>query len=165
MRRTIMAALSMLALAYGGAGALAQTAGGQTAQAQAATVQDVQVRGIDWTPLTAASGGLSSVDRLMGRTVYGSDGRTVGKVTDVLLDGDGQARQLVVRSGGFLGLGSSDRAIDVGLAQTRLDENGIRLRDLTRDQVMAMPPIDYDDGMTSLNRSPRSHDRATGAAE
>jgi sporulation protein YlmC with PRC-barrel domain len=172
MRATTVAALSALALATPVIGV--QVAGTRTATAQSGNappdvtqidmsrIQGVQARDLSrsWTPLNSASGGLSSVDKLMGRTVVGSDGKTIGTVTDVILGPDGQAQQLVVHNGGFLGMGGRELALDVGRAETRLGEDTIRLRDVTRADALKMPAFRYEDGMASLNRSPPSHDKA-----
>jgi hypothetical protein len=142
--------------------ALALTLGATAAQGQGTQNRGVQAGSVmlDWVPLISAGGGLSSVDRLMGRTVVGSDGERIGTITDVILGPDGQARHLVVRSGGFLGLGGRHVAVDIGQALTRPGGDSIRLHGMARTDIGAMPDFQYDDAVISLNRSPRRHDRA-----
>lgn len=48
---------------------------------------------------------------ILGRTVTGPDGKTVGRIVDVLVDDLGQPRAAVVDVGGFLGLGSRRIAV------------------------------------------------------
>jgi sporulation protein YlmC with PRC-barrel domain len=52
---------------------------------------------------------------LMGASVYNSpdkNGKTIGKVDDLVIDKGGKITSLVVGVGGFLGIGSKDVAID-----------------------------------------------------
>lgn len=52
--------------------------------------------------------------RLAGVDVLGPDGRKVGTVSDVLMDHDGRAADVVIGVGGFLGLGEKDVALPYG---------------------------------------------------
>lgn len=49
--------------------------------------------------------------RLVGVAVIGPDGKSVGTVSDVLMDHDGRAAAAVIGVGGFLGLGRKDVAL------------------------------------------------------
>lgn len=97
-----------------------------------------------------------AIDSLMDRTVIGSDGVKIGKVTDVILGPDGQAQLIVIRSGGFLGFGGKNIAADLRLAEPQTGSGAIRLRDVTTASVRDMPEFLFDDSMTSLNRSPQT---------
>lgn len=138
MHKMLIVTLSMLALTAGAASA--QTGPAETRAAATA-------------PLATAA---PSVDSLMNRAVIGSDGQAIGKVTDVILGPDGQAQLIVIRSGGFLGIGGKDIAADLRLAEPNPGSDTIKLRDVTTASVRDMPEFRYDDHMTSLNRSPRT---------
>ncbi|MGI4975487.1 MAG: PRC-barrel domain-containing protein [Janthinobacterium lividum] len=55
-----------------------------------------------------------AVSGVLGRTVDGSDGQDIGRVVDVLVDGNGQPRAAVIDFGGFMGLGSRKIAVEWG---------------------------------------------------
>ncbi|ANC90544.1 PRC-barrel domain containing protein [Azospirillum humicireducens] len=95
-----------------------------------------------------------SIDQLMNRNVVGADGSKIGTVTDVILDDKGEARYIVIHSGGILGFGGKDIAADLTLADIRAGIEAIQLRDVTAASVRDMPPFHYDDSITSLTRSP-----------
>lgn len=141
MHKMLIVTLSTLALSAGAASAQTRLPGPAETRAAAAA-----------SPTTAAA----SVDSLMNRVVIGSDGEKIGKVTDVILGPDGQAQLIVIRSGGFLGIGGKDIAADLRLAETNPGSDAIKLRDVTTASVRDMPEFRYDDSMTSLNRSPRT---------
>jgi len=46
--------------------------------------------------------------RLVGVVVYGSDGKRVGTIRDILMDHDGDAQVVVIAVGGFLGFGAKE---------------------------------------------------------
>ncbi|SMH54186.1 PRC-barrel domain-containing protein [Azospirillum agricola] len=150
MHKMLIVSLSALAL-MGGA-ATAQTVA-QTGMptSDAASPDRTGAHGASRAPGMAAP----SVDSLMNRPVIGSDGERIGKVTDVILGPDGQAQLIVIRSGGFLGIGGKDIAADLKLAEFEPGANAIRLREVTTASVRDMPEFRYDDSMTSLNRSPQ----------
>lgn len=134
-----------------GIAALALTTG--AAMAQSGTPQ-APIRDTA-SPSMSGAAATPSVEKLMNRAVIGSDGEKIGKVTDVILGPDGQAQLIVIRSGGFLGIGGKDIAADMKLAEIQPGEDAIKLRDVTQASVREMPEFHYDDTMTSLNRSPQ----------
>ncbi len=97
-----------------------------------------------------------SVDQLMNRSVVGADGTKIGTVTDVILNDRGEARYIVIHSGGLFGFGGKDIAADLTLADLRSGSEAIGLRDVTAASVRDMPEFRYDDSITSLTRSPES---------
>ena len=80
-----------------------------------------------------------SVDQLMNRSVVGADGSKIGTVTDVILDDKGEAKYIVIRSGGILGFGGKDIAADLTLADLRTGTEAIRLREVTAASIRDMP--------------------------
>jgi sporulation protein YlmC with PRC-barrel domain len=96
----------------------------------------------------------TSAEHLIGKSVIGANNETLGKVKDVIIDPkSGRAKQLVLASGGFLGIGEKQVAVDYNDAEVRGDTSKIMIPDLSRQQVQAMRDFDYDDTMVSLNRS------------
>lgn len=64
---------------------------------------------------------------LIGATVIGPDGETVGSVNDIVFDDDNAVEQVVVTDGGILGYGGKDVAIDFEGASVTRDENDERM--------------------------------------
>lgn len=96
----------------------------------------------------------TGAEHLIGKDVVGSANEKIGTVKDVILDPQsGKARQLVVASGGFLGIGGKLVAVDYNDAE--LDERGrkVMLPDLSRAKVQAMREFTYDDNMVALSRT------------
>lgn len=147
MRKMVLTTLSALALTTGVATAQSPSAGSSPAAGSPAATSPTA------RPMNMP--GTASVDQLMNRTVVGSDGERIGKVTDVILGPDGHAQLLVIQSGGFLGIGGKTVAADIALADVQPGEDSIKLRDMTQASVRDMPEFRYDDSMTSLNHSPR----------
>ncbi|MCW2236060.1 PRC-barrel domain-containing protein [Azospirillum canadense] len=154
MRKMVLTTLSALALTTGVAAAQS-TAQPNAAGSSPATTQATSPTATSPTARPMNMPGAASVDQLMNRTVVGSDGERIGKVTDVILGPDGHAQLLVIQSGGFLGIGGKTVAADIALADVQPGEDSIKLRDMTQASVRDMPEFQYDDSMTSLNRSPR----------
>ena len=106
-------------------------------------------------------GQMASVEVLMGKNVYGKDNEKVGEVEDVILDSNGKAQQLVIASGGFLGIGEKQIAVDYSQAQWDQQQNRIHLSGMSRDDVKSLPEFKYSDTTTSLNRN---KDRNAGSS-
>ncbi|MBN9245211.1 MAG: PRC-barrel domain-containing protein [Mesorhizobium sp.] len=69
-------------------------------------------------PVVRADGSL--VSNIVGESVYngtGDNAESIGKVTDVVFDKDGQAKSIVIGVGGFLGVGAKDVAFDYAKLQ------------------------------------------------
>ncbi|WP_448203048.1 PRC-barrel domain-containing protein [Azospirillum sp. sgz302134] len=175
MRREIIAAASVLALMTGVAMAQSTApgtgnpaAGGPTATEKNQTGKsqaDMNKAGstaatqtpANQTATTGASsltgGQMASAEHMMGKNVYGKDNEKLGEVDDIILDSNGQAKQLVISSGGFLGIGERKIAVDVNQANWDQNQNRIQLSGMTRDDVKNMPEFQYSDTTTSLNRN------------
>ncbi|MBP2290910.1 PRC-barrel domain-containing protein [Azospirillum rugosum] len=162
MRREIFAAASVLALMTGAAFAQSSTspgtgnpaAGGptatemnQTGQSQADKTQaDMNKSGL-------TGGQLASAEHLLGKNVYGKDNEKVGEVEDIILDTNGQAKQIVISSGGFLGIGEKQIAVEYSQANWDQNQDRVQLSGMSRDEVKNMPEFQYSDTTTSLNRN------------
>lgn len=172
MRKQLIAAASVLALTTGAA--LAQTSGttGQGGMNQGTTTMPSTQAPAAQTPsatpspsapgagtVTTTEEALSKgdnvrVERLLGKTVVGSDGEDIGEVEDVILDAQsGGAKQLVVSSGGFLGIGEKQIAIEYDDITFDNENDDVKVSNLTRQDVDGMTEYEYSEGTTSLNRS------------
>ena len=173
MRREIIAAASVLALMTGTAMAQSPSPATGSPATGAPTATEMNKSGTTAPGGSAATGSasgltggqLASAESMMGKNVYGTDNEKVGEVEDVILDSNGQARQLVVSSGGFLGIGDKLIAVDINQATWDPQEERVKLSGMTRDQVKEMAEFEYSDTTTSLNRNKdRAGDTVNGAA-
>ncbi|HOP18813.1 MAG TPA: PRC-barrel domain-containing protein [Amphiplicatus sp.] len=62
-----------------------------------------------------------SAKDLIGEQIYGSDGKQIATVDDVVIGADGKADTLVFKSGDFFGLGGKRGALDYGSADITVD--------------------------------------------
>ncbi|WP_454018136.1 PRC-barrel domain-containing protein [Azospirillum sp. Marseille-Q6669] len=167
MRREIIAAASVLALMTGTAMAqtTSPTTGSPTTGAPTATEMNKSGSATTGSASGLTGGTLASAENMMGKNVYGTDNEKVGEVEDIILDSNGQARQLVISSGGFLGIGEKQIAVDIGNANWDAQQERVQLSGMTRDQVKEMPEFEYSDTTTSLNRNKdKAGDTVNGAA-
>jgi hypothetical protein len=78
---------------------------------------------------------------ILGAPVAGPDGKDLGRIIDVLVDGTGQPRAAVIDFGGFLGMGARHIAVswtNLHFTPTAPDKMTITL-DLSADQIKAAP--------------------------
>ena len=66
---------------------------------------------VDRTKLQTVEPGSISAEALIGTTVYGANGESVGEVGDVILSKDGKMDAVVIDVGGFLGIGEKPVAV------------------------------------------------------
>lgn len=165
MRREIIAAASVLALMSGAAVAQSTSPGtgsaatggptatekNQTGQTQMQNQTSQTQSGQTQPGLTG--GQLASAEHLLGKNVYGKDNEKVGEVEDIILDSNGQAKQIVISSGGFLGIGEKQIAVDYNQANWDQNKDRVQLSGMSRDEVKNMPEFKYSDTTTSLNRN------------
>ncbi|QIX53947.1 PRC-barrel domain-containing protein [Rhodococcus sp. DMU1] len=92
---------------------------------------------LDDTDLTL----VDPADDIRGRAVYDRDGDKIGTVDGLLVDEQrNTVRLLRIGSGGFLGLGKTDRLVPVD-AVARIDPDAVHL-DRTRGHVAGSSPYD-----------------------
>lgn len=172
MRRTLIATAATLALLSGAA--VAQTTSPTVGNPSSSTPSmsnsaspDSATTGSSTAGSSATSGAaggqLASADELIGKNVYGRDNEKIGEVDDVILDANGQAKQLVVSSGGFLGIGEKQVAVDYTAANWDSQNDRLNLAGMSREDVKAMPEFEYDDTMTSLNKNRKPAETGTTA--
>lgn len=112
MRKTLIAAASVLALT--GAPALAQTAttGSDTRPQTGATTGSTGMGAASETTRKRETPAIARASRLIGGDVENPDGDNIGKIRDMVVDpSTGQIQQVIVGVGGFLGLGEKDVAL------------------------------------------------------
>jgi sporulation protein YlmC with PRC-barrel domain len=171
MRKELLGALSALALMTGAAVAQTDTPKTMTTTPNAPAAESggmMNNQGMDPKMQESSTGATvtsASAEGMMGKDVYGSDGSELGEVDDVIIDPQsGQAKQLVISSGGFLGIGEKKIAIDMQNAKMITEGNDTRLtvQNMTQADVENMPEFEYNESMTSLNRQ---GDNASGSSK
>lgn len=91
---------------------------------------------------------------MMGKAVITEDGSKIGNVDDVLMRGrSNHASHVVVGTGGFLGMGERNVALDTDRLRWSGERNALVAMNMTRDQIAALPEYRYDGSMVSLSRS------------
>ena len=63
--------------------------------------------------VTVPETGAWRVSDFEGKEVYGSDGESIGSISDVLVSQDGSVNAVIIGVGGFLGIGAKDVAVDM----------------------------------------------------
>ena len=90
------------------------------------------------------------VQGILGRDVHSVTDEDMGRIVDILVDGEGRARAAIIDFGGFLGVGSRKIAVEwkaLHFVPTVDKRYGVVL-ELTRDQVKAAP--EYKDGKPTI---------------
>ncbi|MBP2232637.1 putative membrane protein [Azospirillum agricola] len=94
----------------------------------------------------------ASLAKLIGANVYDENGDKLGDVADVILDAQsGSATAVILDRGGVLGIGAKQIALDYALLDER--EDRVIARQITEEQVRAMPEFRYEDTTVSLGQS------------
>ena len=95
------------------------------------------------------------VQGILGREVRSGANENMGRIVDVIVDRNGQARAAIIDFGGFLGVGS--RKIAVAWNALRFSPDAKKVEriglDLTRDQVQAAPEYKEDKPVVVLGAS------------
>lgn len=83
-----------------------------------------------------------SSEMLTGKSVYGINDRSVGTVEDLIMNDAGMVTEVIIDFGGFLGMGSSQVALDFDELTILANEGNADVRvyvDATKDQIQALP--------------------------
>src|SRR5690606_3011205 len=95
-------------------------------------------------PVVQADGHL--VSNIIGEAVYngtGDDAQNIGKVSDLVLDKDGNVQSAIIGVGGFLGIGAKDVAFEFGDIQwAERDGDRWLIAATTKEQLEAQPAFD-----------------------
>ena len=146
MSKELLGAVSAMALFAGVAAA--QDAGTGATAPQTTTPAPAPT-----IPAATAGEPVRAAD-MIGRSVQGSDGKSLGRVKDAVVDAQtGKIQKLVIASGGFLGLGAKNVALDFDRVEVR-PEGGIVAKDVTRKDVEAMPKYDVAAETRPLDKPP-----------
>lgn len=96
----------------------------------------------------------TSAEKLIGRKAVGADGKKLGEVEDVILNASsGNAEKLVISSGGFMGLGEKNIAVDIEDADLLAGNDSVKVRNLTTAQLEQMAEFKYGKDTRSLIRT------------
>jgi hypothetical protein len=90
--------------------------------------------------------GSREVQGILGGEVYSTGNETMGRIADVIVDGEGKPRAAIIDFGGFLGVGSRKIAVDwkaLHFVPSASKRYRIAL-ELSREQVKAAP--EYKEG-------------------
>jgi sporulation protein YlmC with PRC-barrel domain len=90
---------------------------------------------------TRVATGWSVKRSLLGKAIFNEAGQRVGKVDDLIVSPERRVSYIIVRAGGFIGMGRHDVAIPV----SQIQETGGRLvmPGATRETIQAMPAFSY----------------------
>jgi len=89
---------------------------------------------------------------MIGKNVVAYDGQSVGEVEDVVMNRNNRPSHLVVSSGGIMGLGGRNVALDIDNVRYSRQQDAIVATQLTKEQFANLPEFQYDGSMISLNR-------------
>jgi sporulation protein YlmC with PRC-barrel domain len=84
---------------------------------------------------------VDSAKDLIGKDVYGANGKEIGEINNLLVGPDNRVHAAVVEFGGFLGMGEHKVAVpwdQLNVTKDRVTAN------MTEDQIKAAPPWDKD---------------------
>ncbi|HYD31454.1 MAG TPA: PRC-barrel domain-containing protein [Azospirillaceae bacterium] len=149
MRKEVIGAVSAIALLAGGAAFAQQQPPAPADQPPGASPgQSAEQQAGEGIAM-----GRASASQLLGKTVVGSDGQQLGEVEDVILDPQsGQAKQIVISSGGFLGIGEKQIAVEFQNLQMQPGADQVAVSNLTQQDVDGLPEYEYSSDTVSLNR-------------
>lgn len=95
------------------------------------------------TYLSSAPANSFRADELIGADLKSrADDETIGKISHLVIDEDGQIAAVIVEAGGFLGLGKKDVAVSWDSIERRLNEKGDGYEfslDTTKDALQNAP--------------------------
>jgi sporulation protein YlmC with PRC-barrel domain len=80
---------------------------------------------------------------ILGKPIYNMAGQTLGKVEDIILNADGEARTVVVSHGGFLGVGSKLAAFDYDTVMRR-ESDGDVVMPVTKESMKTALLFSYN---------------------
>ena len=89
---------------------------------------------------------------MIGKNVVAYDGQKVGTVDDVIMNRNNRPSQLVVSSGGVMGIGAHNVALDMNSVRYSPQQDAIVATQLTKEQFANLPAFQYGGNMISLNK-------------
>src|SRR6185312_12546385 len=158
-RHAFVTALAAVALGMGGLGASATAfsqstpPGGEAPQSTpqpAAPQPTANAAPSDSGPsvgapfITEQQSSQTLASSIMGMSIHnepGKDAKTIGKVTDLILDKDHKLAGVVVGVGGFLGLGQKDVGIPWSKVEQINPETHVAVVDMSKEALEKAPPF------------------------
>lgn len=134
----------VLSAVLGGSTAYAQTAPGP-APANAATPAPASAPAPASVPPsheTVEQVPEDQVVSLLGLATRGSDGKEIGRIVDVLIDGRGQPRAVVIDAGGFLGMGNRKVAVEWVALHFTFGKTPVATLGLPSERIKSAPAYD-----------------------
>lgn len=131
MRRLSLALAAATALAVAGPAFAQQTA------PPASPAAEVQIpRGVFFR--AQADGQILSSDNLIGAKIYGSDGKIIADIEELILTSDLRVEGVVIGTGGFLGAG--EKRLGLRFSSLRFGPDGkVTVPELTKEVIAALP--------------------------
>jgi sporulation protein YlmC with PRC-barrel domain len=123
-------------------GGMTPPAGGQAPAAAQAPAQPGGTAEVETTDAVPA-------DDLIGRTVIGADGESLGEVNDILLSQSGEIERVVVGSGGVLGIGEREVAIPWSDAESSAASDELRVV-MTKEDFQGAPEYERAESDNAL---------------
>lgn len=98
--------------------------------------------------------------KVIGVSVIGADHVRVGKIEDVLVNGDGRIEAVVIGVGGFLGIGEKDVAVPFQSVEvTRMDGKNRMVLRKTKDELKNAPTFTEADATPATTGSVNNNNR------
>jgi sporulation protein YlmC with PRC-barrel domain len=114
---TKILAASIAALAFATSPVFAQSSTSPSMPGSSGSGSSTMSHGGQLSFLQAPQGNQVLATELMDANVYGSDGNSIGEISDILLDRAGQIHGVVFGVGGFLGMGEKNVAVSYNALQ------------------------------------------------
>ena len=106
--------------------------------APAAPLENQQTAPSAPTAPSTPANALPSGDKMLDMPVVDSSGEKVGNVVDVVYDNVGAVDEVIVSTGGFLGIGSHDVALDAASVSVAPEGAGLKVA-MSEDEVKQLP--------------------------
>jgi hypothetical protein len=90
-------------------------------------------------------GGLTA-DKLIGADIVSPTGDDVGEIGDLLVEKNGQANNVVVDVGGFLGIGGKNVVLDLNTLSPAKGSDDDLVTNMTKEQLKALPAYEKKGG-------------------
>lgn len=84
-----------------------------------------------------------TADELIGTSVQNPQGKDIGKIADILVNKDGDAKRVIINDGGVLGLGGKMASFDYGIIQGFSKDKDVEVK-LSEDAIKQATPFDAD---------------------
>lgn len=85
----------------------------------------------------------NTAQALLGTGVQNAEGKTIGKIHDVIVDAEGDAEMVVIEDNGMLGLGTKLAAFDYDVIEGFNKDRDVVVK-LTEQSIKSAVPFDYE---------------------